>query len=82
MSKLFPRYARSQHDVVRDVYNADAVAIVPVVEPCDGGAVARQFGGAHAMIVRNGWFSHRWSQIFDAGDFAAQTTVHSAPDRK
>jgi aspartate aminotransferase-like enzyme len=30
------------------------------------------------MIVRNGWFSYRWSQIFDAGEFAAQTTVHKA----
>jgi hypothetical protein len=65
-----------------DVYNADAVAIVPVVEPMRMGRRAPVGGGAHAMIVRNGWFSHRWSQIFDAGDFAAWATVHSAPDRK
>jgi aspartate aminotransferase-like enzyme len=39
-------------------------------------AVARQFGrGTHALIVRNGWFSFRWSQIFDAGGFTSDTTV-------
>jgi aspartate aminotransferase-like enzyme len=42
-------------------------------------AVARQFGtGAHCLIVRNGWFSYRWSQIFDMGGFAAETTVKMA----
>ena len=42
-------------------------------------AVARQFGsGAHAFVLRNGWFSYRWSQIFDAGQFTAQTTVMKA----
>jgi aspartate aminotransferase-like enzyme len=41
--------------------------------------VARQFGaGAHALIVRNGWFSYRWSQIFEAGGFAGRTTVFKA----
>jgi aspartate aminotransferase-like enzyme len=38
-------------------------------------AVARQFGQGHALIVRNGWFSFRWSQIFEAGGFATATTV-------
>jgi aspartate aminotransferase-like enzyme len=39
-------------------------------------AVARQFGrGSHALIVRNGWFSFRWTQIFETGGFAAETTV-------
>jgi aspartate aminotransferase-like enzyme len=39
-------------------------------------AVARQFGrGARVLVVRNGWFSYRWSQIFEAGGFAAQVDV-------
>jgi aspartate aminotransferase-like enzyme len=39
-------------------------------------AVARQFAnGRHALIVRNGWCSYRWSQIFEAGGFASETTV-------
>ena len=42
-------------------------------------AVARQFaGGRHAFIVRNGWFSYRWTQIFEAGGFASDTTVMKA----
>jgi aspartate aminotransferase-like enzyme len=38
-------------------------------------AVARQFGKGRVLIVRNGWFSFRWTQIFDAGGFATETTV-------
>ncbi|MDX5351034.1 MAG: aminotransferase class V-fold PLP-dependent enzyme, partial [Paracoccaceae bacterium] len=38
-------------------------------------AVARQFGQGRVLIVRNGWFSYRWTQIFEAGGFAAETTV-------
>jgi aspartate aminotransferase-like enzyme len=39
-------------------------------------AVARQFGrGARVLVVRNGWFSYRWSQIFEAGGFAANVDV-------
>jgi len=42
-------------------------------------AVARQFGHeAHALVVRNGWFSYRWSQIFEAGGFAREVTVFKA----
>jgi aspartate aminotransferase-like enzyme len=58
------------------VYAADAVALVPGGGSYAMEAVARQFGrGAHALIVRNGWFSYRWSQIFDTGKFAAETTI-------
>ena len=31
-------------------------------------AVARQFAtGEHVMVLRNGWFSYRWTEIFDMG---------------
>ena len=62
--------------MLKDVYKADAVALVPGGGTCAMEAVARQFGdGAHALIVRNGWFSYRWSQIFEAGAFTSETTV-------
>jgi aspartate aminotransferase-like enzyme len=42
-------------------------------------AVARQFGrGADVLVVRNGWFSYRWSQIFELGGLTASTTVLKA----
>lgn len=42
-------------------------------------SVARQFArGRRALIVRNGWFSYRWTQIFEAGGFAAETHVAMA----
>jgi aspartate aminotransferase-like enzyme len=42
-------------------------------------AVARQFAkGADVLVVRNGWFSYRWSQIFELGDFTQNTTVMKA----
>jgi aspartate aminotransferase-like enzyme len=64
---------------LKDVYQADGVALVPGGGTYAMEAVARQFGtNAHALVVRNGWFSFRWSQIFDAGKFTAKTTVFKA----
>lgn len=79
MSAAFQRVMLDVNDMLKEVYNADAVAIVPGGGTCGMEAVARQFGtDAHALIVRNGFFSFRWSQIFDAGRFTAQTTVLKA----
>ncbi|MCF2870084.1 aminotransferase class V-fold PLP-dependent enzyme [Octadecabacter sp. G9-8] len=79
MSKAFQGVMKDLDALLCDVYGADGVAIVPGGGTYAMEAVARQFGGAaHTMIVRNGWFSYRWSQIFDAGDFTAKTTVHKA----
>ena len=79
MSKAFQGVMTDLHAMLCDVYKADGVAIVPGGGTYAMEAVARQFGaGAHAMVVRNGWFSYRWSQIFDAGDFTAKTTIHKA----
>ncbi len=65
--------------MLKEVYNADAVALIPGGGTYGMEAVARQFGrDAHALIVRNGWFSYRWSQIFEAGQFTAGTTVMKA----
>ncbi|NDR56871.1 aminotransferase class V-fold PLP-dependent enzyme [Aliiruegeria sabulilitoris] len=79
MSKTFQKVMLDINDMLKEVYNADAVAIVPGGGTCGMEAVARQFGtDAHALIIRNGFFSFRWSQIFEAGDFTAKTTVLKA----
>lgn len=76
MSSSFQEVMRDISSGLKEVYNASAVAIVPGGGTCGMEAVARQFGcGAHALIVRNGWFSYRWSQIFDAGQFTKESTV-------
>ena len=79
MSKIFQDVMTDIGAMLKEVYAADHVAIVPGGGTYGMEAVARQFGnGTHAFIVRNGWFSYRWTQIFEAGDFAAQTTVMKA----
>ncbi len=79
MSAAFQRVMLDINEMLKLVYKADAVAIVPGGGTCGMEAVARQFGtDAHALIVRNGFFSFRWSQIFDAGRFASETTVLKA----
>ena len=79
MSKAFQGVMTDISGMLKNVYQADHVAIVPGGGTFAMEAVARQFSnGAHAFIVRNGWFSFRWTQIFDAGQFAAQTTVMKA----
>ena len=79
MSKAFQQVMRDCSAMLKEVYAADAVAIVPGGGTFGMEAVARQFGtNAHCFILRNGWFSYRWTQIFDAGGFAAETTVKMA----
>ena len=54
--------------VLKDVYKAHAAVIVPGSGTFGMEAVARQFAtGNKVMVIRNGWFSYRWSQIFDMG---------------
>ena len=79
MSGAFQTVMTDISDMLKQVYNADAVAVIPGGGTFGMEAVARQFGkGANVLVVRNGWFSYRWSQIFEAGDFTAQTTVLKA----
>jgi len=79
MSKDFQGVMRDISSMLREVYNADAVALVPGGGTYAMESVARQFAtGKRALIVRNGWFSFRWTQIFDAGGFAGETHVAMA----
>lgn len=79
MSQSYQQVMRDISDMLKDVYAAEAVALVPGGGTYAMEAVARQFAqGADVLVVRNGWFSFRWSQILDAGGFAASQTVMKA----
>jgi aspartate aminotransferase-like enzyme len=75
MSGKFQGVMREVSGLLREVYHGSAVALVPGGGTYAMEAVARQFGQGPVLIVRNGWFSYRWTQIFEAGGFAGETTV-------
>ena len=79
MSRAFQTVMTDLSAGLKSVYNATAVAIVPGGGTFAMESVARQLAtGGHAFVLRNGWFSYRWTQIFEAGSFTATTTVHKA----
>ena len=79
MSATFQGVMRDISEMLKDVYKADAVVVVPSGGTFGMEAVARQFTkDSKVLVVRNGWFSYRWSQIFELGDFTAETTVMKA----
>jgi aspartate aminotransferase-like enzyme len=76
MSKRFVAVMQDIVDVLRTAYRAQTVAIVPGGGTYAMEAVARQLAtGRRCLVIRNGMFSYRWSQIFDAGSIPAETTV-------
>ena len=75
MSARFQGVMREVSGLLKEVYHGTAVALVPGGGTYAMEAVARQFGQGRVLIVRNGWFSYRWTQIFDASGVAAETTV-------
>ena len=75
MSARFQAAMREVSGLLKEVYNGSAVALVPGGGTYAMEAVARQFGRGRVLVLRNGWFSYRWSQIFDAGGFAGEATV-------
>lgn len=67
MSSRFQQVMRDLSDRLRQVYNADAVAIIPGGGTYAMEAVARQLSGpGPQLVLRNGWFSFRWTQIFES----------------
>jgi len=79
MSAAFQGVMRDISAMLREVYNADGVALVPGGGTYAMEAVARQLvGGETAMVIRNGFFSYRWSQIFEAGSLPADEIVMMA----
>ncbi|MEM7269199.1 MAG: aminotransferase class V-fold PLP-dependent enzyme [Pseudomonadota bacterium] len=79
MSGEFQTVMRDISRILKTVYSADHVALVPGGGTFAMEAVARQFAtGETAMVIRNGWFSYRWSQIFAAGDMTSEEIVMKA----
>lgn len=79
MSVLFQQAMRDLSATLKQVYQAEAVAIVPGGGSFGMEAIARQFAhGRHCLVIRNGWFSYRWSQIFQMGGIPARETVLKA----
>lgn len=67
MSKRFTGVMQDILATLKQVYNAHTAVLVPGSGTFGMEAVARQFANNEkVLIVRNGWFSYRWSQIFDA----------------
>ncbi|GFG86104.1 aminotransferase class V-fold PLP-dependent enzyme [Mycolicibacter algericus] len=65
--------------MLREVYRADAAILVPGNGTCGMEAVARQFAnGADVLVVRNGFFSYRWSQILETTGITDTVTVLTA----
>lgn len=79
MSAPFQQVMRDISSTLRQVYNAKGAVIVPGGGTFGMEAVARQFAnGEHCLIVRNGWFSYRWTQILEAGRITDKITVLQA----
>ena len=79
MSGVFQSVMIDISATLKGVYNADAVVVVPGSGTFGMEAVARQFAtGKKALVIRNGWFSYRWTQIFEMGSIPAVATVLKA----
>ena len=79
MSGAFQEVMRALSQQLKSVYNASSVAIVPGSGTFGMEAVARQFAtGKKVLVLRNGWFSYRWTQIFDMGAIPAESLVLKA----
>jgi aspartate aminotransferase-like enzyme len=79
MSKSFQSVMNDVSAMLKDVYQAEAAVLIPGGGTFAMEAAARQFAtGKNTMVVRNGWFSYRWTQIFEACDMPANSTVMKA----
>ena len=79
MSQKFQGVMRDLSSILKEVYHARSVALVPGGGTFGMESVARQFAtGKKVLVIRNGWFSFRWSQIFEMGQIPAEETVLKA----
>ncbi len=79
MSQRFQGVMRDISGILKEVYQAKSAIVVPGGGTFGMEAVARQFAtGKKCLVLRNGWFSYRWSQIFDMGKIPSETTVLKA----
>lgn len=79
MSRSFQGVMKDISTILKDVYKADATVLVPGSGTFGMESVARQFAtGKDVLVLRNGWFSYRWTQIFEMGNIPASATVLKA----
>ncbi|MBU3615156.1 alanine--glyoxylate aminotransferase family protein [Polynucleobacter sp. Latsch14-2] len=76
MSEEFKKVMVDISSVLKDAYNASSAVIVPGSGTFGMEAVARQFANNQkCLVLRNGWFSYRWTQIFDLANITQDVTV-------
>jgi aspartate aminotransferase-like enzyme len=76
MSEEFKRVMVDISSVLKDAYNASSAVIVPGSGTFGMEAVARQFANQQkCLVLRNGYFSYRWTQIFDLANITNDVTV-------
>ncbi len=79
MSTAFQGVMHDIHDMLCEVYHAAGAVVVPGGGTFGMEAVARQFAkDRDVLVVRNGWFSYRWSQIIESGHLTGNVTVMKA----
>ncbi|MEO9137058.1 MAG: aminotransferase class V-fold PLP-dependent enzyme [Casimicrobiaceae bacterium] len=79
MSRAFQDVMKEIARTLERVYHARSAVVVPGSGTFGMEAVARQFAtGKRCLVIRNGWFSYRWSQIFEMGSIPSETTVLKA----
>jgi aspartate aminotransferase-like enzyme len=79
MSQQFQGVMRDISATLKTVYQAHSAIVVPGSGTFGMEAVARQFAtNRDCLVIRNGWFSYRWTQIFDMGAIASTSTVLKA----
>ncbi|WP_076592203.1 aminotransferase class V-fold PLP-dependent enzyme [Herminiimonas arsenitoxidans] len=79
MSKRFQGVMNDISKTLKQVYKAQSAVVMPGSGTFGMEAVARQFATNNpCLILRNGWFSYRWTQILDAGNIPSSTTVLKA----
>ncbi len=79
MSQAFQGVMNDISSNLKDVYNAESVVVVPGGGTYGMEAVARQFAqDKKCLVIRNGWFSYRWTQIFEMGNIPSDSIVMKA----
>jgi len=79
MSRTFQGVMKDISRVLKTVYHARSAVVVPGSGTFGMEAVARQFAtGKKCLVIRNGWFSFRWTQIFEMGNIPASSLVLKA----
>src|SRR3954454_21542167 len=79
MSRSFQGVMRDISGTLKHVYNAKSAVVVPGSGTFGMEAVARQFAtDKKCLVIRNGWFSYRWTQMFEMGNIPSSSTVLKA----